>query len=157
MRLTLSPQEATGPWRVREVALEDADALGRLFLEAYRGTVDDEGETLDGSVAEVRDTLAGKYGAFLGSCSFVIEDRSAPVCATLVTLWEGRPLLAYMVTHPDQQRRGMGTFLIKRSVNTLQAQGYEELELFVTRANQSAIRIYERLGFRDVEGWSLPD
>lgn len=49
----------------------------------------------------------------------------------------------------------MGTFLVQRTIDALLDHGYEELDLFVTRTNESAIRIYERLGFRDVEGWSL--
>jgi hypothetical protein len=83
---------------VREARSQDAEALGRLMHDAYRGTVDDEGETLEQSVAEARE----------------------------------------------------------RTIDALLDQGYEELDLFVTRTKEPAVRIYERLGFRDVEGWSLP-
>jgi ribosomal protein S18 acetylase RimI-like enzyme len=51
----------------------------------------------------------------------------------------------------------MGTFLVRKTIDALIDRGYEELDLFVTRTNEPAIRIYERLGFRDVEGWSLPE
>ena len=77
--------------------------------------------------------------------------------ATLVTVWEERPLLAFVMTDPIHKRRGMGTFLVRKTIDALIDRGYEELDLFVTRTNEPAIRIYERLGFRDVEGWSLPE
>jgi GNAT superfamily N-acetyltransferase len=156
MRLALRVQAAQGPWPLRQIRPEDAESLGRLMHDAYRGTVDDEGETLDQSVAEARDAMAGKYGEFLGRCSFLIEDGSRPVCATVVSLWDGRPLLAFVVTDPDHKGRGMGTLLIKRTIDALLEERYQELDLFVTRVNEPAVRIYERLGFRDVEGWDLP-
>ncbi|MGH2683059.1 MAG: GNAT family N-acetyltransferase [Actinomycetota bacterium] len=142
---------------MRGVRPDDAEALGRLMYEAYQGTVDYEGETREESIGEVHSAIGGKYGEFLSACSFLIEESSQPACATLVTLWEGRPLLAFVMTRPDQSRLGMATHLVQRTINALLDQGYEELELFVTRTNEAAIRIYERLGFRDVEGWSLPD
>jgi predicted GNAT family acetyltransferase len=120
--------------------------------DAYRGTVDDEGETLEQSVEEIRAAIGGKYGQFIPGSSFLIEDGSKPISTTLVTMWEGSPLLAFVMTHPDHARRGMGTFLVQRTIDSLLEQGYEELDLFVTRTNEPAVRIYERLGFRDVKG-----
>jgi hypothetical protein len=35
------------------------------MLESYRGTIDDEGETLDDARSEVRRTFDGDYGTFL--------------------------------------------------------------------------------------------
>lgn len=125
--------------------------------KAYRGTVDDEGETLEESIEEVHSAIGGKYGEFLSACSFLVAEGFQPASATLVTLWEGRPLLAFVMTRPEHSRRGMATVLVQRTIDALLDQGFEELELFVTRTNEAAIRIYERLGFRDVEGWSLPD
>jgi ribosomal protein S18 acetylase RimI-like enzyme len=152
MRLALRGQGAEGLWPAREVRPADAEALGRLMHDAYRGTVDDDGETLDQSVAEARDTLSGKHGQILSRCSFVIEDGSHPICATLVTLWGSRPLLAFVMTHPDHKGQGMATFLVKRTIDSLVEQGHQELDLLVTRTNEPAVRIYERLGFHDVEG-----
>ena len=43
------------------------------MLDAYRGTIDDEGETLEDALAEVDRTFAGEYGEFLGAFSRVIE------------------------------------------------------------------------------------
>jgi ribosomal protein S18 acetylase RimI-like enzyme len=152
LRLTLTPQAAEGPWPIRELRPEDAEVLGALMYQAYRGTVDDEGETLEQSVEEARGALGGKYGELLTRSSFVIEADSKPVSVTLVTLWEGRPLLAFLLTHPDHQGQGMGTYLVRRTIAALLDQGFGEVDLFVTRANEPAVRIYERLGFQDVKG-----
>ena len=44
------------------------------MLAAYRGTVDDEGESEADAVAEVERTLRGGYGPLLDEGSFVAEE-----------------------------------------------------------------------------------
>lgn len=100
LRLALRRQGAQRSWSVRQVSPGDAEALGQLMHDSYRGTVDDEGETVEQSVEEIRAALKGKYGELLVGCSFLIEDSSKPVSAALTTLWESRPLLAFVMTHP---------------------------------------------------------
>lgn len=133
---------------------DHAEAIGLLMKRAYKGTIDDEGETLDQCIQEIRDTVAGKYGPFLKDASFIacFEDRI--VSASLVTMWQGKPLLAYSMTDPDYQRRGLAGSLIKMSLNTLADAGISELFLVVTVGNP-AQNLYSRLGF-EVLGAALP-
>ena len=151
MRIALEPRELAGAPRHRPVERSDVPILGELMLAAYRGTVDDEGETLEDAVAEVGQLLDGSHGPFLFDASFVAEDEDGPIGCSLVAIWESVPLLCYLVVHPRAQRRGVGTQLIAMTGNALAAAGHPELDLFVTQANEPAVGLYRKLGFRVVE------
>lgn len=140
----------------RTVGPADADALADLMLDAYRGTVDYNGETIADARAEIGRTLAGYYGPFSPDCSFAVEERGALQSATLVALLdEGltdpTPLLVYTMTRPGAQRRGLASALILRSAEALRAAGHNRLLLMVTAANLPARRVYDRLGFIPVD------
>jgi pimeloyl-ACP methyl ester carboxylesterase len=144
-----------GGWPCRPITAEDIPALAQLVLDAYAGTIDDEGETLDGALQAIQDTFDGAStsGTLLPKCSFVIEEGGQALACTLVTVWHAQPLLAYVMTHPAAQRRGMSRFLIHKSIEALLAQGYHELSLFVTKGNFPAQHLYDTLGFE--RQWTL--
>lgn len=121
------------------------------MLAAYRGTVDDEGESEADAVAEVERTMEGGYGPLLGDGSLVIEDGRRMVGACMTTLFESDPFLTYLVVDPEMQRRGIGTFLVGASGNALLSGGYATLDLFVTEANEPAVNLYRKLGFQVVD------
>lgn len=136
----------------RSVTPADAEALADLMLEAYRGTVDYNGETLEDARAEIDRTISGAYGRFLPDCSFVVEESGTLVSASLVTLTDEDeagwlPLLAFSMTRPAARRRGLASGLILHSCAALRAAGHSRLGLAVTAANAPARRVYERLGF----------
>lgn len=147
MKLTLCPQPSRGNWPARSLQPDDAPALATLMLDAYRGTVDDEGETAAEALAEVNAMLDGKYGPWLADASFVVELDGRLVAACVITLWQETPLVTQLFTHPDYTNRGLGKFLLTRSINALCAQGYQELVLYVTSGNASAQHVYATLGF----------
>jgi ribosomal protein S18 acetylase RimI-like enzyme len=126
------------------------------MLAAYRGTVDDEGETDADAVAEVERTLAGEYGPLLPDASFAVNDDAHTVGALLVTLWEGTPITTYLVVHPEMKRQGLGTFLLATSGNALVRAGYTHLDLFVTEDNEPAVKLYRKLGFQVVDRLTDP-
>jgi ribosomal protein S18 acetylase RimI-like enzyme len=119
--------------------------------------VDDEGETLEDAVAEVEQVLQGSYGPFAFDASFVVEGGDGLVGASLVAIWESRPLLLYLVVRPDAKRRGIGTALVLETANALAVAGHPELDLFVTEANEPAVDLYRKLGFRLVDRIEGPD
>lgn len=151
MRQVLHEQDPFGSWRARPIGRSEAPALGGLMLAAYRGTVDDEGETEADAVAEVEQTLSGEYGTFLADCSFAVDDDARIVGASLVTLWEGLPIYAHVAVHPDTKRRGLGTFLMAISGNALMQAEYAHVDLFVTEKNEPAVRLYRKIGFQVVD------
>jgi hypothetical protein len=71
MWLALAKQVRPGSWMPRAIQATDRPALGPLMLAAYRGTVDDEGESESDAAVEVESVVSGEYGQFLPDCSFV--------------------------------------------------------------------------------------
>jgi GNAT superfamily N-acetyltransferase len=126
--------------------------LGKLMYEGYTDTIDYENETEGDFIAEIERTFEGQYGPCLYNSSFVIEDDSTPVATSIITLFKGVPLLTYTVTNPKHLNKGYSTYLIRRSMNELLVNGYEDLYLVVTIGNSSAIHIYEKLGFVEIFG-----
>jgi ribosomal protein S18 acetylase RimI-like enzyme len=151
MRLLLPQQRIEQREDCRAVSTCDLIAVSRLMVDAYRGTIDDNGETLEDAIKMLQDTFAGGIGEFLEDCSFLIERDGQALACTLVTLWHDAPLLAEVLTHPSVQNQGLGAFLIKKSCTALRAHGYRDLTLFVTKGNLPAQHLYEKLGFQVVE------
>jgi ribosomal protein S18 acetylase RimI-like enzyme len=148
MRRQLSLQQLAPRPDVRLVSPDrDTAALGALMLDAFRGTIDYADETLENSVTEMARVFSGGSGIFLPTPSLVIEGNGRLRAATLVTLYEGAPVLAFVMTHPTDKGQGLATHLICQSMNALLRDGYDELFLFVTAGNDVARRLYDRLGF----------
>lgn len=157
MKLTLRKQDFQKYWSYRNIETRDINSLAILMLEAYRNTIYYTGETLEDAISEVQGTFDGKYGSILEKCSFVIENNEQILSTTIITWWQENenvshiPLLAFSLTHPSYKNQGMATFLIKKSINALLAQGYTELYLFVTEGHASAQHLYEKIGFQVID------
>ena len=126
---------------------QDAEALAHLLHAAYRGTVDDEGETLDDTRGVVAQLMAGEFGDWLASASEVVERDDAIVAATLLTLWRDGPLVAFTATLPAYQRQGLARAGLQRAFNRLAAGDEPWLRLVVTEGNTRALALYDSLGF----------
>lgn len=147
-RLTDVPAP-TGPVAARPLGPEDGPALGRLAFAAYRGSVDDHGETEDEHVEDLTATLAGRYGRLLTPASAAVADADgALTAAVLFTWWDALPLLAFVLTHPHDRGRGLATGLIAHAARTLADDGHRQVQLVVTETNP-ARALYTRLGFRE--------
>ena len=134
----------------RQVRADDRSALAALMLAAYRGTVDDAGEGPDEALTEVARLFDGAYGTFDAACSEVVIRDGALVSATLVTEFEGRPLIAFSMTAPVWKRRGLARAGLLRTMERLRQAGRDEVALAVTDANTPARRLNESLGFVEV-------
>ncbi len=135
-------------FEARNATEQDVEALAELMWVSYRGTIDDKGETHEETVRELLGFARSKYGPPLWECSFIAVENSRPVSAVLVCEEDGKPLLAYIFTHPDCRNRGFVTGLTKQVLNALHARGYTIARLRVTRGNEPAEHVYRKLGFR---------
>jgi ribosomal protein S18 acetylase RimI-like enzyme len=141
-----------GQVRVRALSMADESALGRLMWLAFQGSADDEYTAPGDADADAAGALAGRWGPVVWQASLAAELDSAIVSAVIVVLddaHEDLPLLAFAMTDPACQRRGIGRWLIEESVRRLDAIGVKELHLTVTRGNP-AFALYQRLGFEVV-------
>jgi GNAT superfamily N-acetyltransferase len=128
----------------------DIDALAKLMDESYRGTIDHEGETLEQCAEEMCGTLSGKYGPYISEASFLAEINGVPASACLITRWQERPLIAFTMTSPNFQRKGLNRALIEKSVDALAKMGETVLYLVVTDGNTAAKNLYRKMGFKEL-------
>jgi GNAT superfamily N-acetyltransferase len=136
------------PAASRPVRADDGPALGRLALAAYGGGVDDPGEPEAWHVEDLTAALAGRYGRLLTPVSAVVDADEGLAAAALFTWFDALPFLAFCLTHPDHQGRGIATGLITQAARALAAEGHHEIHLAVTETNP-ARALYQRLGFRE--------
>jgi len=152
MELRLTRQEIGAFWPCRTVGPADRKDLAILLYAAFRGTIDDEGETFADALAEIDKVFSGHYGGLLLDCSFVSERGAFLSSASLICLSEpdGVPLVVFSMTHPDAQREGLARHLMRQSINALLDRGHTRLRLIVTERNTRAQRLYESLGFEAI-------
>lgn len=134
----------------RAILHHDAEALACLMFDAYRGTVDDGGETLEDARGEVRKLLTGEFGAFDADHSTLWFEKETLAAATILTRTRGSqadPFLAFSMTAPYAQRRGLARAGLIRVMRQLRAAGHARLHLVVTRANVRAVSLYRSCGF----------
>lgn len=132
---------------LRVMSRQDLEALGALFHAAYVGTVDYEGESPEEAVAAVAATFDGEFGTFMPEASMVVERDGQLLSASFITLWQGRPLLAFAVTSPGFKGQGLSHRCTRAAMHALARAGHAELDLFVTDTNEPALALYARLGF----------
>lgn len=153
MKIKLSHVGLPLPANIRLVSNDDVEAIGEVMLEAYRNTIDSEGETLEDAIGEVQATLNGKYGPFLKNASLIAFFDKTAAAAILFT-WsdkEKMPLLAFSMTHAKYKGQGFAKKLIKLGLDRLSAEGNSECCLVVTEGNEPAFSIYKDLGFLTVD------
>lgn len=135
---------------VRPLSKADGATLGQLMWVAFHGSADDaDYDAPDDAAAEAGRTLDGHWGPVVWEASLAVELGSAVVSAVIVVrdnAHDGLPLLAFAMTDPAYQRRGIGRLLIEECVHRLDLAGVKELHLAVTRGNP-AVALYQRLGF----------
>lgn len=135
---------------VRQLSKADKATLGQLMWLAFHGSADDaDYGGPDDATADARKALDGYWGPVVWKASLAAELGSAVVSAVIVVRDKAHadvPLLAFAMTDPAYQRRGIGQLLIEESVHRLDTVGMKELNLAVTRGNP-AVALYQRLGF----------
>lgn len=117
------------------------------MYEAYHGTVDDGGESLEDAASEVAKLFAGDYGVFNMQVSEVIVREGRIVAASLVTTYEGLPMLAFSMTLPGWKRQGLARAGLVRTLWRLKEAGDPIIQLAVTQGNTPAENLYASLGF----------
>jgi ribosomal protein S18 acetylase RimI-like enzyme len=128
----------------------------RLISVTYRGHVDSQINDQYRSPAGARRFLTNivQYpgcGSFFGAASFAAWDRADhSMCgvslASLVAHQTGH--ITQICVSPNHQGQAIGFELLRRSLIALAAHGCQTASLTATIANESAVRLYERMGFR---------
>jgi len=123
------------------------DALADLDHRSVQGSAD---ELLIGNrIEEYRRVTAalleGSLGRFLEEASTALYRPDPPQLVGAILSAERSPrkgiLVSFMVD-PEFRRKGYGRFLFRWGLRALWALGYEKVHLWVTAANEPALRLY---------------
>jgi RimJ/RimL family protein N-acetyltransferase len=128
------------------------------MLDAYAGTIDDDGETLADARKEIDSYLAGSAGKPLLSASGLLFVSNTLASACLASYWdqEGSPLIAYLMTGASWKNRGFARLLLREVLHSLIDRGYTQVRAFITDGNLPSEKIFRREGFARVAGPDAP-
>ncbi len=150
MRLDLEDKIRNYNVEITPVTEETIPELAGIMLDAYRDTVDYEGEDLKQTEDELGRVFRGLYGPVLKEASHTIWENGEAAASVLVCLFKHEPTITYTFTRKASKRKGYATALINKAEEELLKQGYRTLHLFVTLENRDAVNLYESLGFYEV-------
>jgi RimJ/RimL family protein N-acetyltransferase len=160
-RVTLVDRQATDiaalPVGIQQREVESADprGLAELMLEAYRDTIDYDGESQAEALEEVNRYLSpNSENPPLLSHSTLLASHSRLVCACLVMRWlQGEcPLIGYIITHPAFKRRGLAALALAESLRRLKFAGEFEVRAVITEGNIASEQLFRNAGFTRVDG-----
>lgn len=118
---------------LREMLVEDLDQVMKIERELFSPPWTREG---------FFTYLTHKDAMFL-----VVEEKGEILayCGLLMVLDEGD--ITNVAVRPDRQREGIGHFLMDSLIRLAEEQGVTTIHLEVRVGNDTAIRLYERMGF----------
>ena len=95
--------------------------------------------------------LPGRYAPPEGRILVASWDAKPAGCVAMKKLGEGLCEMKRFYVRPDFRGKGIGLALAKSIIDAGRAAGYERMRLDTVPSMQSAIKIYESLGFVDTE------
>lgn len=128
---------------------EDRDTLADLLLDAYRGTVDDEGEGVPEARQAAEDWLARRIAA----CSVVIEEGERMVAMSFVIMVDGSAYIDPVATATSWKRQGLGRRAVSASLQRLHDAGVDEVGAVITDGNVASEQLFASLGFVRLGPW----
>ncbi len=139
---------------LRAVSLADAPDLAELMLDAYRNTIDYEGEEIAEAVVEVESyfTRASSHPA-ISQYSLSLGSGDSMVCACLLDFLPSRkaPFVGFVICRTAHKRKGFGTYALHHAICKLKQAGYAELRTIITEGNLPSETLFGRAGFKRVE------
>ena len=126
------------------------------YIAAFINSVEFCGWPTDRIFEEAREDISlyfeGKRGKPLPASVVVLEPQTNHVVGTaLITdKAEKGACLGLLYVRPSHHRKGIGTYIINRSVEILAQQGYSQLTSRYHICNHQSRQFYHQLGFKDV-------
>lgn len=134
----------------RPIAESDRDALAQVLLDAYRGTIDDEGEDLDDAYEAVDEMVERALRPY--SCVIVIDEQV--VGMSFVIVLDGVHYIDPVVVAPAHKRTGVGAMAVNACLDALAAAGISEVGATITDGNTASETLFRRLGFERRGAWT---
>lgn len=129
-----------------EVDDAQRDELAAVLLAAYRGTIDDEGET----EVEAREAIDFYLTRIDRDASVVAVDGDAIVAFAFSLAVSDLAYVDPVVVLPDHKRTGLGRACVTRVLRRLRV---DEVGATITDGNVASERLFASLGFERVGPW----
>ena len=136
------------PFLLRNPTPADLPTLAALMIDAYTGTIDYDGETLEDAKGEVQSYFNGASGEPLLDASCMCFDGETLASAILTSFWEGTPLVAYVMTSAGYKGQGLARALLHKSLIRLKEQDHTQVRAFITEGNTPSETIFKTIGFQ---------
>jgi hypothetical protein len=139
---------AEATWRNPSAA--DKQILAHLMLASYRGSIDDDGETIEDALKEVESYYSGLLNQSWLQYSWLLFFANELACACLVDFWRERnvPLIAYIMTAPRWKGKHLATTALLCSLQKLADKNHTEVRAVITEGNVPSEKIFTRIGFK---------
>lgn len=98
--------------------------------------------------------LPGKYAPPRGCLLLAQVGTTAVGCVAFQALETGICEMKRMFVLPDYQHQGIGSLLIGELVGQAKAAGYERMRLDTHPSMEAAARLYQKLGFGEIERYN---
>lgn len=123
-----------------------------LFIDAYKESVDEQIGMFSERIAHsaMNSIMKGSFGDFRDDLSGMIFDKDEMVAAVLVTILENCPFVVIIGVRRKYQGKSYGINLLSWVIRKVKEQSFSELKLWVTYENQTALKLYEYLGFKEI-------
>ena len=129
---------------------QQRDQLAALMLDAYRDTIDDEGESLDDAFSAIDYYLA----SILRSHSYVMVDGSDLAAFAFVVVVNDVHYIDPVVVASGRKSLGLGGALVRRCLRSLVDAGVCEVGATITDGNVASERLFIGLGFERHGSWT---
>ena len=140
---------------LRRPSVDDIEAIAGLMLDAYLGTIDYHGETIEDALEEVHAYFEGRSGGTaLTEVSQLAFRDGQLIAACLCNEWRerGQPLVAFVMTSASEKRAGLAKLLLTESLHLMHSAGHDGVYAVITNGNIASERLFGRLGFM-VDAW----
>lgn len=148
----LAPLETEPPSTnlvTRRVLVSDRDALGALMLDAYKGTIDDEGETIDDALEAVDQYIT----RMVHEHSFVVTGQDRVIAMAFTVVVDGVHYVDPIAVVADRKRSHVGQNAVRILLASLASAGVAEVGATVTDGNIASERLFLGLGFTRRGPW----
>lgn len=99
--------------------------------------------------------LPGAYASPAGRLLLARDESNVAGCVALRPLGEGSCEMKRLFVRPEYRASGLGRTLVERLIAEARGIGYQRMLLDTLPSMQRAQRLYESLGFRDVEPYCI--
>lgn len=139
-----------GGFESRIPVAQDREALADLMMDAYVGTVDYEGESVDQALEEVDRYLSAE--AYLEVSRLAVGDGVIG-SAVLMSRLAGEPLVGYVMTRAALKGQGLASALLDEATAAVWATGADGLRAFITAGNGPSESIFLKAGYRVIASY----